>query len=98
MLRNRLPESESSAPRSPELSPERRLAAAIVRLAWEDTFTGPGKRGVLRGPEALKRQKQAIQWILHDSDFDYWCEMSAMNVRAVRTRFALELARHQITS
>ncbi|MBI3940342.1 MAG: hypothetical protein HY315_05870 [Acidobacteria bacterium] len=85
-------------PRFAELSPERRLAAAVVRLAWEDTFAETGAQNPLRAGELRKRREAAIRWILHDQDFIYWCEMSTMNARAVRARFESELARQRIES
>ena len=80
----------------PELSPERKLAAAIVRLAWEDTFSKPETKNALQTVANRKRQEEAIQWILHDRSFVYWCEMSAMNVQAVRARFVEELTRREL--
>ncbi|MBI2822209.1 MAG: hypothetical protein HYX74_08295 [Acidobacteria bacterium] len=80
----------------PEIGPERRLAAAIVRLAWEDTFSRAQAQDPAKAAECHKRRQQAIQWILHDGDFVYWCEMSAMNAQAVRARFLMELERYQI--
>jgi hypothetical protein len=82
----------------PELSPERKLAAAIVRLAWEDTFSKPETKNALQTVANRKRREEAIQWILHDRGFVYWCEMSAMNVRAVRARFVEELTRRELNS
>jgi hypothetical protein len=80
----------------PELSPERKLAAAIVRLAWEDTFSKPETKNALQTVANRKRREEAIQWILHDRGFVYWCEMSAMNVQAVRARVVEELTRREL--
>ena len=79
-----------------EVSPERKLAAAVVRLAWEDAFSTPDPGNALHTVSNRKRRDEAIQWVLHDTGFIYWCEMSAMNVQAVRARFVAELARHNL--
>lgn len=88
--------SSSSQPRFSEWSPERRLATAVVRLAWEDTFAQSCAINPLNALESRKRREEAIQWVMHDRDFIYWCELSAMNARAVRVRFASKLATQDV--
>lgn len=93
MLRNSLTDLKA---RFTEPTPERKLAAAIIGLAWEDTFAETEKKDPDRTTEYRRRRQEAIRWILHDTDFIYWCELSAMNVRAVRARFLTELTRCRI--
>src|SRR5262249_34954755 len=76
-----------------EISPERELAAAIVRLAWEDAFSKTEPRNSLHTVSNRKRPDEAIQLVLHDSGLVYWCEMSAMKVQAFCARCVEGLAR-----
>jgi len=87
MALRRLHNSSRESRESEAFTPERNLACAVLRQAWEEAVMDLGciKETTRKNYSVLK--KSAIQWISSNNDgFVYWCQLADMNHVDVRER------------
>jgi len=87
----------SSAPRrdTPDFTPERNLAFAVLRQAWNEavldlTVIRNGSRA-----DQLALKRSAVEWFLNNNEgFLYWCQLADMDHLEVQHRLR-EILRSQ---
>lgn len=87
MALRRLHSSTRESRESEVFTPERNLACAVLRQAWEEAVMDLACiKGTTRKNYSLLK-KSAIEWISSNEDgFVYWCQLANMNHIDVRER------------
>ncbi len=87
----------STAPRrdTPDFTPERNLAFAVLRQAWNEAVLDPVLLRDESKSDHLALKKGAIEWFFSNNEgFLYWCQLADMDHLEVRHRLR-EILRSQ---
>ena len=69
-----------------EIRPEKNLALAVIKQAWNEATQDPTGLGGGSQDDRSHLREAAIKWICQDEDFSYWCQLADMNHTEVRER------------